>query len=236
MTAPIPFTAPNAGLTMSSREIAELTGKEHKNVMRDIRAILTELHGKEGVLRFEHTLRNEQNGQEYPVFNLPKRETLILISGYSVALRARIIDRWQELESRLQTAMPDFSSPAAAARAWAEQYERTQQIEAERQALLPKAASFDQFISTDGLIGLRDAMRSINAAPQKGIDALKASGVLFYEGKSLTPKACYIDRGYFRVRQRVVDGESRKQTFVTTKGLKWLSRTLPNAVFQKGAA
>ena len=86
------------------------------------------------------------------------------------------------------------------------------------------------------MIGLRDAMRSINAAPQKGIDALKASGVLFYEGKSLTPKACYIDRGYFRVRQRVVDGESRKQTFVTTKGLEWLSRTLPNAVFQKGAA
>lgn len=236
MTAPIPFTAPNAGLTMSSREIAELTGKRHDNVMRDIRAILIELHGEGCLLKFEDTHRNEQNGQVYPVFNLPKRETLILISGYSVALRARIIDRWQELESRLQTAMPDFSSPAAAARAWAEQYERTQQIEAERQALLPKAASFDQFISTDGLIGLRDAMRSINAAPQKGIDALKASGVLFYEGKSLTPKACYIDRGYFRVRQRVVDGESRKQTFVTTKGLEWLSRTLPNAVFQKGAA
>ncbi|WP_375690098.1 Rha family transcriptional regulator, partial [Bartonella sp. AP57NXGY] len=29
--------------TMSSREIAELCGKEHRNVMRDIRQILTEL-------------------------------------------------------------------------------------------------------------------------------------------------------------------------------------------------
>jgi Rha family phage regulatory protein len=87
-------------LTMSSKEIAELTGKEHRNVMRDIRAMLVELHGEGGVLSFEHTHRNEQNGQAYPIFNLPKRETLILVSGYSVEIRARIIDRWQELEQQ----------------------------------------------------------------------------------------------------------------------------------------
>ena len=87
-------------LTMSSREIAELTGKEHRNVMRDIRGMLVTLHGEAGMLSFEHTHRNEQNGQEYPIFSLPKRETMILVSGYSVELRARIIDRWQELEQQ----------------------------------------------------------------------------------------------------------------------------------------
>ena len=35
-------------LTMTSLEIAELTGKRHDNVMRDIRSMLVELHG-EGV-------------------------------------------------------------------------------------------------------------------------------------------------------------------------------------------
>ncbi|MFE1602339.1 Rha family transcriptional regulator [Methylobacterium sp. ID0610] len=112
--------------TMSSLEIADLTGKEHRNVMRDIRVMLEELHGEGGVLSFEQTHRNPQNGQSYPIFRLPKRECLILVSGYSVALRARIVDHWQELESKQASSLPDFSNPAAAARAWAEEYEARQ--------------------------------------------------------------------------------------------------------------
>jgi Rha family phage regulatory protein len=84
---------------MSSREIAELTGKRHDNVMRDIRAMLVELHGESDLLRFEGVYSGG-NGESRPCFNLPKRETLILISGYSIVMRARIIDRWQELEDK----------------------------------------------------------------------------------------------------------------------------------------
>lgn len=80
---------------MSSREIANLTVKEHKNVCRDIRNILEEL--KIDVLRFERTYQDSQNRQQTE-FLLPKRETLILTSGYSVVQRTRIIDRWLELE------------------------------------------------------------------------------------------------------------------------------------------
>jgi phage regulator Rha-like protein len=86
-------------LTMTSREIADLTDKQHAHVMRDIRAMLAELHGEGGISRFGDTQVNPQNGQSYPVYRLPKRETLILVSGYNLAMRARIIDRWQELES-----------------------------------------------------------------------------------------------------------------------------------------
>lgn len=86
------------GLTMSSREIAELTGKRHDNVLRDIRGMLIELYGEDGLLRFEDSRIEPKNGQSHPIFNLPKRETLILVSGYSVDLRAKIVDRWQALE------------------------------------------------------------------------------------------------------------------------------------------
>jgi len=67
--------------------------------MRDIRTMLVDLHGEEGISSFGDTLTNEQNGQTYPIYRLPKRETLILVSGYSVQMRAKIIDRWQELEA-----------------------------------------------------------------------------------------------------------------------------------------
>lgn len=68
------------------RGLQRLAGTE-----ADIRIMLAELHGEGGVLNFQDTHRNPQDGQEYPVFLLPKRETLILISGYSVQMRARII-------------------------------------------------------------------------------------------------------------------------------------------------
>lgn len=113
-------------LNMSSREIAELTGKRHDNVMRDITVMLTQLHGAGGLLRFESSYRHEQNGQLYPCFNLPKRETLVLLSGYSVVLRHRIVTRWMELEQAGSTVSNLISNPVMAARAWADQFEARQ--------------------------------------------------------------------------------------------------------------
>lgn len=83
--------------TMSSREIAELTGKQHKDVLYDIRKMLESL----GLRTADFSaVYKAENGQSYEQFVLPKRETLILVSGYSVEMRAKIIDRWQELEHK----------------------------------------------------------------------------------------------------------------------------------------
>lgn len=84
--------------TMSSREIAELCGKEHKHVLADIRNMCESLEIDSAEFSAQY---KDTTGRTLPCFNLPKRETLILISGYSAELRAKIIDRWQELENNL---------------------------------------------------------------------------------------------------------------------------------------
>jgi len=97
-------------LTMSSLEIANLCGKEHRNVMRDIRAMLEELHGADRVLSFEQTVERPNPSGGNPIksmaYLLPKRETMILISGYRLDLRATIIDRWQKLEEQVAQPAP----------------------------------------------------------------------------------------------------------------------------------
>ena len=101
----------NNVLTMSSLEIAELTGKQHKHVIRDIRNMLNqlEIHSAQFCAQYK-----DSTGRSLPMFNLPKRETIILVSGYSVTMRARIIDRWQELEQKesAQFKMPKTLSEA----------------------------------------------------------------------------------------------------------------------------
>lgn len=81
---------PEGPLTMSSKEIAELTGKDHRNVMRDIRAMLEALG--QDVLSFEQ-MSPDSYGRQQPVFNLPKDLTLTLVAGYNVTLRHRIVTR-----------------------------------------------------------------------------------------------------------------------------------------------
>lgn len=83
--------------TMSSREIASLTGKRHANVKRDIVAMLAEL--KADVLSFEHIYLDGQN-REQVEYLLDREHTDCLLTGYSAGLRMKVIRRWRELEGQ----------------------------------------------------------------------------------------------------------------------------------------
>lgn len=89
-----------SSITISSVEIAQLCEKRHDNVMADIRKMLDEL--KLHAPDFSGTYKTAQ-GNEYNCFFLPKREAMILVSGYRIDLRAKIIDRLDELENQQKT-------------------------------------------------------------------------------------------------------------------------------------
>jgi phage regulator Rha-like protein len=82
--------------TMSSLEIAKLTGKTHDNVLKDVRRILDEVE-------IDHVQFNaiflDAYKREQPCFNLPRIECDLVVSGYSAPYRFAIIKRWQELEA-----------------------------------------------------------------------------------------------------------------------------------------
>lgn len=91
-------TTTNAAITsMTSKEIAELTGKRHDHVLVDVRTMLEALGL--GAPEFSGTYSHPQNSQSYPCFVLPKDLTMTLVSGYNVVMRHRIVTRWQALEA-----------------------------------------------------------------------------------------------------------------------------------------
>ncbi len=72
-------------ISMTTVEIAEQTGKRPDHVKRDAERMLLELHGETGLLFYQESYINTQNKKQ-PCYRLPKREVLILVSGYSISL------------------------------------------------------------------------------------------------------------------------------------------------------
>ncbi|UJW25276.1 MULTISPECIES: Rha family transcriptional regulator [Pseudomonas] len=160
---------------MSTREIAQLTGKSHDNVLRDARRLVAE-----GVLKSEETpYTHPQNGQSYPEFLLSQRDTLVLVSGYNAQLRARIIDRWQELESRILGQVQIPQTFAEALRLAADQAEQNLQLQQVIQKQAPKVAAIQRLAAACGAICITDAAKQLQVAPSKLFDWLEQNRWIF---------------------------------------------------------
>lgn len=85
--------------TMLSTEIATLTSKEHKNVLRDIREVIEQL-GDGSILSsgFKSTTYVAGNGKNEVCYRLDYEATMIIMTGYDVTARAKVIKRWLDLE------------------------------------------------------------------------------------------------------------------------------------------
>lgn len=124
---------------VTSQQVAAAFGKEHKNVMRDIREIMDKCSESFNALNFELVTYKDAKGEERPMYLLTKDGLMMVTMGYTTPEAMRVkeayIARFNEMEEQLRSgspAIPDFQNPALAARAWAEQYERRQIAEAQR--------------------------------------------------------------------------------------------------------
>ena len=89
------ITKENAStLTMSSREIAEITHKEHKNVLRVIRDLI-----EQNLVAQIEPLKFEYRNQWFDYYELNKRDTFVVVARLSPEFTAAVVDRWQALEN-----------------------------------------------------------------------------------------------------------------------------------------
>lgn len=131
--------------TMSSREIAELTGKRHDNVLADIRKMLAEIQSPEKLGDYK-----DSRGRTYQMLLLDKEETLILVSGYSIKMRAAIIRRWQELES--QVSKPNLpQNYIEALEALLASEKEKEKLALENKEMAPKADVYDRIVERNNL-------------------------------------------------------------------------------------
>ncbi|PSS69789.1 hypothetical protein AYI85_09535 [Shewanella algae] len=95
---------------MPCREIAELTGKRHDHVCRDIRNMLERLADTPNLGYQQNQIVTElcPQAKRISAYHLPRRECEILVCGYDVVRRAAVIDRWLELETK-QRQLPNMT-------------------------------------------------------------------------------------------------------------------------------
>jgi len=211
------FNSPS--LTMSSREIAELTGKRHDHVMIDIRKMLDELDLS--APDFSGTYRTTQ-GNEYACFNLPRRECDILIAGYSVKYRAAIVDRWTELEAQAAPQIPTTLSGAL--RLAADQAEQIERQQKAIEAAQPAIRFLDKFVESKSTKSLREVAKVLGVKERQFISRLEDDGILFRQSGNLLPIAHYHHKGYFEVKTGEANGHAYQQTRFTPDGITWIAK------------
>lgn len=208
----------NATMTMSSREIADICGKRHDHVMADIRKMLDELNLN--APDFSGTYKTAQ-GNEYQCFFLPKREVMILVSGYRIDLRAKIVDRLEELEN--QQKLP--SNYLQALKALVESEEEKQTLLLENQIMKPKADFVDHYVEVGTSKSLRETAKILNFPEKMMIECLLRDRVLYRQSGNLLPYQTVHSKELFTVKTGTAEhGHNFTQTRVTGKGIEWIAQ------------
>ncbi|AIS17491.1 DNA-binding protein [Pseudomonas rhizosphaerae] len=211
---------------MSSREIADLTGKLHKNVKRDITTMLVEL--KKDALSFERIYLDAQNRNQTE-YLLDREHTDCLLTGYSAELRMKVIRRWRELQTQAQ-AIP--ATYVEALRLAADKVEENERLLGVIQLQAPKVAAIKRLAAAAGAICISDAAKQLQITPSKLFSWLQANRWIFHRGSS-TRWIAYqprITAGFMvhKVTQLKPDAETGAdraayQPLITPKGLACLA-------------
>ncbi|MGV8830392.1 MAG: Rha family transcriptional regulator [Devosia sp.] len=118
----------------TSHAVADYFGKRHDHILRDVDRLVKALPNSfpaEGVPTFEVNAQvHPQNGQSYRFYNISRSGFMLLAMGFTGVKAARfkvaLIAAFNEMQETLERAGTTLPSAVAAARDWADRYERAQ--------------------------------------------------------------------------------------------------------------
>jgi phage antirepressor YoqD-like protein len=159
------LVAPSNTVTMSSREIADLTGKQHKNVLRDVNVMLESLE-KAGSDLSQAVRYTDERGRTSEV-RLDRVLTETLLTGYSIPLRHRVVTRLQELEKVSRHSMSLPTNFAEALQLAADQAKQNASLHQVIQQQAPKVQALERLSGTHGSICITTAAKQLGIGPLK---------------------------------------------------------------------
>lgn len=208
----------NASEYMTSKEIAEITGKRHCDVMEAIR-VMEIAWVKIGRRKFPLTSYVDQWNREQPMYKLNKTECLYIATKFNDEARAKLVIRWEELETKERQNVPALPQTyLEALKALVLSEEQKQVLALENESMKPKADYFDTLVERGSNLNLRDTAKMIGVSERFFIEYLLLNGYLYRDAKrKLKPIAKYVGR-YFVLKEWVRGENTGSQTLVTVEG------------------
>lgn len=208
----------NPSTTMSSREIAELTGKRHDNVLQVVRKLESDqiLTPEFQEITF--------NGRLLPVANLSKRDSMVLVARLSPEFTAAVVDRWQELE-RKDEETPEQLMARALISAQSVIASKDAIIEAAQPAIRLESA----ISNNDGTLSMTDAGKKLQVKPRMFINWLLDKK---YIDLDRMPYQRWINQGLLVISTVEKNGKPRSSTRVTGKGFAYFGGKISEVKFK----
>lgn len=208
----------NASEYMTSKEIATITGKPHNDVLKAIRAMENAWVKVNGG-NFSLVEYTDAKGEKRPMYQLNKTECLYIATKFNDEARAKLVIRWEELETKERQNVPALPQTyLEALKALVLSEEQKQVLALENESMKPKADYFDTLVERGSNLNLRDTAKMIGVSERYFIEYLLLNGYLYRDAKrKLKPIAKYVGK-YFVLKEWVRGENTGSQTLVTVEG------------------
>lgn len=213
----------------TSRLIADKFGKQHFNVLRDIRNLDCSPEFNE--INFDCVDYKDKKGETRNEFHITRDGFTFLVMGFTGKEAAKFkedyINAFNDMEKQLK-APKELSKLEVLELAIKSEKERLK-LKAEVDKLLPKAKLYDKVMDDGRLFSVSEVAKILKIdgiGRNKLYGLLRDWGLLFHNKNE--PKQEYINRGYFEVRYNWIEHLQMKipTTKVTNKGLKYIEQKL----------